>query len=76
MTLCVLDNKPIDKLESIVRELFCHVKNFDVVVPDLSEPACYDEKNTNKMVKFVPVKNKDILTLLWQLPYVEKCFTS
>ena len=52
------------------------MKNYNVKVPLYSEPPSFDHRNTNKLVKFVPVKDKDILTFFWALPYYEKHFST
>lgn len=43
-----------------------------MVVPDYSlpEPA-YDSRNLKKIVRFVPVKDKDMLSVVWTLPSSE-----
>lgn len=50
---------------------FSAVENKSVVLPDLGSPAPFPREKLGKMVKFVPVKDKDIITLFWILPYVQ-----
>lgn len=35
----------------------------------MSTPIPFDERNTNLLIKFVPVKDKDKLTITWYIPY-------
>ena len=49
--------------------MFSPVKNMEVVVPALGEPSPYDESNTGRLLRFIPIKDKDILSLMWFLPY-------
>lgn len=72
MKLCVLGRAPIDKLEDMARGLFAQVENKNVGVPDLSKPPAYDERNLGQIFRFVPVKDKDILSFVWHLPSTEK----
>ena len=57
-----------------MEELFTLVPNKNVTIKDLSQPIPYDEKNTHKLVKIVPVKDEDQLCFSWCLPYCEKAF--
>jgi insulysin len=72
MTLTVLSRHPVTDLEKWVSEKFSPVVNTNVVVPDLGAPAPYPEEKRAKLVKFVPVQDKDVLSLYWILPYVQK----
>lgn len=45
-----------------------------MVLPDLGNPIPFPPDRLGKLVKFVPVKERDIITLLWILPYVQKEF--
>ena len=49
---------------------FSEVKNLNVTIPDLGTPFPYPRENLGKFVKYVPVQDKDVLTLIWVLPYV------
>jgi insulysin len=72
MKLCVLGRAPIEKLEEMARGLFSQVENKNVDVPDLSQPPAYDSKNLGQLFRFVPVKDKEILSFVWHLPSTEK----
>jgi len=72
MKLTVSGRHDIEQLEDWVVEKFSAVENKSVEVPDLGSPVPYPPENLGKLVKFVPVKDKDIITLLWILPYVQK----
>lgn len=73
MKLCVVGRQDIDKLEEITRSLFSSVEDKNVVVPDLNEPVpAYDARNLGQVFRFIPVKDKDILSLVWYLPSTYK----
>ena len=40
-------------------------------LPNLGNPEPYSKEYLGKLVKFVPVKDKDILTIFWILPYMQ-----
>lgn len=62
MKLCVIGRADIGRLEEIARELFSAVEDKNVTVPDLSLPApAFDEKNLGKILRFIPVKDKDMI---------------
>lgn len=69
MYLCVIAKFDIETLEKWVTEKWTPVVNKDVVVPDLCVPPPFDDKVLGKLVKFVPVKDKDILDLFFNVPY-------
>lgn len=71
MRLCILSNSGLDDMQKLVTDLFEGVENKDTVVPNLGEIKSYDEKNLCQLYRFVPIKDKDILTLYWFLPYSE-----
>jgi insulysin len=72
MTMTVSGRHDVDQLEKWVTEKFSPIENKEVVLPDLGQPTPYPAENLGKLVKLVPVKDKDILTLFWILPYVQK----
>jgi len=72
MKLTVSGRHDIERLEDWVLDKFSAVENKSVELPDLGMPTPYPPENLGKLVKFVPVKDKDIITLLWILPYVQK----
>mmetsp|Transcript_21921 Transcript_21921/g.21111 ORF Transcript_21921/g.21111 Transcript_21921/m.21111 type:complete len:174 (+) Transcript_21921:489-1010(+) len=76
MKLVVSSKYEIEKLESWVRSLFSAVPNKQLVVPNLGEPVPFDEKNLGQLFKYVPIKDKDVLTFFWSLPYSEMEYKS
>lgn len=71
MNLTIVGRHEIDQLEQWVTDKFSPIENKNVVIPDLGTPNPFPKENLGKFVKFVPVKDKDILTLLWILPYIQ-----
>ena len=75
MKVAVVSNQSLDALEQMVRGLFEEVPNINVEVPHLNEPKALRKGiELGNLFKFVPIKDKDILTLCWVLPYVQKEF--
>ena len=72
MKLCVTGRHDLDTLESWARGLFASVDDKNVTVPDLGAPAAYDASNLGQLFRFVPVKDKDILSLVWYLPPTDR----
>ena len=62
----------MEDLEKIVTALFTEVSNKEVKVPDLSKPPAYTAENLGHLFRFVPVKDKDILSFVWHLPSTDK----
>lgn len=69
MTITVISKHSLSDLEEWVTSKFSAVKNFEVKVPDLGLPAPYPSGSQGKLVKMVPVKDKDELVVYWTLPY-------
>jgi insulysin len=61
MNLCIAGKYSLETMEGWVTEKFGPVKNFDVVVPDLGVPAIFPPEYTSRLVKVVPVKDKDTI---------------
>jgi insulysin len=74
MSLCVIGSEDIETLEKWVVEKFSPVVNKEVVVPDLCVEKPFNPEDLGKIVKFVPIKDKDVLTLFYSLPYCQKEF--
>jgi insulysin len=69
MKLCVTGRHDLDQMEAWARSLFASVEDKNVTVPDYSLPKqAYDSLNLGHLYRFVPVKDKDILSLVWHLP--------
>ena len=71
MTLCITSNHDIASMEKWVVDKFSPVKNTEVVLPNLGDPAPYSPQELGKLIKYVPVKDKDVMTLWYVLPYYE-----
>ncbi len=66
MKLVVLGNHSLEKMEEWVRAMFFEVPNKDVVVPALDKPLPpFDESSLGQYLKFVPVKDKDVISFMW-----------
>jgi len=54
--------------------MFSPVINKNVIVPDLGNPLPFTkERNLDgRVVRFVPIKDLDLMTLVWIMPYYEK----
>jgi len=76
MALTVSGKHSLDDLEKWVTEKFSPVENKDVVVPNLGEPEVWPAERCGKLVKMVPVQDKDLITFCWVLPYTELEVTS
>lgn len=72
MHLVVTGRHSIQQLEEWVVSKFSDVENKNVVPPDYSKPAVpFDQENMGQIMKWRPIKDKNILELYWILPYVE-----
>ena len=62
----------------MVREFFAPVPNKSVTVPRLDQPLPpFDDECLRQLLRFVPVKDKDVLSLLWpSLPYSQPEYRS
>ena len=47
-----------------------------MTIPDLSQPPAYTKENLGNIYRFVPVKDKDLLSFVWHLPSTEKFYKS
>ena len=72
MNLCISGKFDLDTMEKWVNDKFSPVVNFEVNVPDLGVPAIFPKENMSRIINVVPVKDKDIMTMLFVLPYCEK----
>jgi len=69
MSLTVTGRHEIDELENWVVNMFSGVKNKNIELPDLGTPIPFPKENLGKIVKYVTTKDKDVMTLLWNMPY-------
>ena len=74
MSLCVIGCESVETLQQWVVEKFSPVINKEVVVPNLCEEKPFNPQDLGKIIKFVPVKDKDIMTIFYQLPYCQQAF--
>lgn len=72
MNLVICGKFEITQLEQWVVEKFSPVVNKEVVVPSFSEPASYPPSHLGKLVKYVPVKDEDVLSLFYVVDYYGK----
>ena len=72
MRLVISGKHGIDELETLATTLFSPITNKDTEIPNLGLPAPYDERNLAHMYKFVPIKDKDIMSFYWFLPYTQE----
>ena len=72
MTLCIAGKFSLDKLESWVIDKFSPIQNKNVIVPYLCDPDPYPSENLGKFIKYVPIMDKDILNLYFNVPYCQK----
>jgi len=56
----------------LVKKHFSQIKNKNVILPDLGNPFPYPKEYLGKITKFVPIKDKDSLKMIWILPYLQK----
>lgn len=55
MHLVILGSSPIADLTKWATEKFSVIKNFDVEVPFLGDPAPFPSGKLGKLIKFVPI---------------------
>jgi secreted Zn-dependent insulinase-like peptidase len=55
MHLVILGSSPIADLTKCATEKFSVIKNFDVEVPFLGDPAPFPSGKLGKLIKFVPM---------------------
>lgn len=71
MNLCIVDNKPINEIESYVVEMFSQVENKNVSAKiNRNYPRLLT--HTKKCVKIVPIKRNHKLTIMWEFPGYSK----
>lgn len=68
MNLVVYSNKPLEELETQVRDLFSGIENKNVVVPSFADPPLYPEENLGYLFKVKPIKNRNQLVFHWYYP--------
>lgn len=69
MKLVLTGKHEMNVLEEWANKFFSSIENKNVIVPDLGTPAPYDQKNLAHLYRFIPCKDKDIISFYWFLPY-------
>ena len=68
MTLCILSNESIEKLEGLVSDLFSGVpKRENFVHPKYDQVPAYDSSNLKMFYKIFPINDTDELRFVWYL---------
>ena len=68
MTLCILSNESIEKLDGLVSDLFAGVpKRENFVHPKYDQVPAYDSSNLKMFYKIFPIKDTDELRFVWYL---------
>ena len=70
INLVMCGNHDILTLQKWAIQYFSAIKNKNVVPPDFSHPHPYAGKYVNKLLKWIPIKEKHTLTIQWILPYI------
>lgn len=67
MKLCIYSNESLELLELWAKELFSPVPNFSLQKRDmnLSPKAFENGKNMKNFLQIIPVKDKDLIELIW-----------
>ena len=67
MTLCLVSNHPLDRLEELAIEHFHEVENKDLKLKDFIATGVplYDQEALGHLVKIVPIKDLRQLTVTW-----------
>jgi secreted Zn-dependent insulinase-like peptidase len=68
LNLVICGNHDIHTLEKWANTFFSPIANKNVVLPDLSQPHPYSGNYVNKLLKWIPIKEKNTLTMQWILP--------
>jgi len=72
MTLVISSRHSLENLEKWTFEKFSPVVNNNVKIPDLGNPPVFTEDSLCKIVKYIPVKEDHVLSIVWILPYFGK----
>ena len=76
MDLCVYGRFSIETLEKWITEKFSAVENKNVEIPLFNDPLIYPAENLGKLIKYVPVKDQDVLCLSFVVDYCGGDFNS
>ena len=71
MCVTLSSKNSLEDMTKWVTDKLSPVKNFNVEVPNLMEPAPFTSETQQKLIKLVPVKDIDELVFMWTLPYCE-----
>jgi insulysin len=76
MHLVVLSNSSIDDLTKWVTDKFSVIANLNVEVPFLGDPHPFPAGKLGKLIKYVPIQDKDVLKFFWTLPLCQEDWKS
>ena len=72
MNLVISGKHSIEQMESWVVEKFGPIENKDVEVPEYDKSVLpFTEDNCGKIIKYNPIKDKDVIEIYFILPYLE-----
>jgi len=71
MSLCLIGNHGVDQLEQWVKSKFTDIANKEVVLPDLCSPEPFPLEYRGRLIRQVPIKEKDSMTITFVLPSYE-----
>lgn len=69
MSLVLTSNHPLDKLEEWAQKYFGGIENKNIEVPNLVEEPPFTDNEKGMFIRYVPVQDKDELSISWILPY-------
>lgn len=76
MNLVITSNLSIEQLEKLTIDKFSEIKNLNVEKPELNEPNCWPDSCLGKLIKYIPIKDEDVLLLNWIFPNFDKQWKS
>lgn len=68
MTLVVESSHGVGELVPWVTEAFSSIPNRNTALPNLADPLPFTPANCGKLVRYVPVEDKDEMSVVWALP--------
>jgi insulysin len=68
----VYSNRDLDEMEVVIRDLFSHIVNKNVVVPSFVEPAPYSEEHLGNFYRVKSVIDENELNITFMYPCYEK----
>lgn len=72
MKVCLIGNHSLDQLEAWARTYFSPIVNKSLILPPLDPTPSFTHDCLAKLLRWVPVKDEDILTFAWpSMPYCQ-----